>query len=78
MDRNVSAETVAGFASLFQGGNMAQSLPEGGFYPMENPDGSFYPATGEAYQKAVEGHLRREGEGIGVYPLRALQGPEGA
>ena len=78
MDRNVTAETVAGFASLFQGGCMAQSLPDGGFYPTENPDGSFYPATGEAYQKAVEGHLRREGEGIGVYPLVALQGPEGA
>ena len=57
---------------------MAQSLPDGGFYPMENPDGSFYPATGEAYGRAIEGHLRRDGESIGVYPLMAVHGQDGA
>ena len=57
---------------------MAQSLTGGGFYPMENPDGSFYTATGEAYLRAVEGHLKREGESIGVYPLMAVHDPEGA
>jgi hypothetical protein len=78
MDRNPTPETVSGFASLFQGGSMAQSLTGGGFYPMENPDGSFYTATGEAYLRAVEGHLKREGESIGVYPLMAVHDPEGA
>ena len=57
---------------------MAQSLTGGGFYPMENPDGSFYAATGEAYLRAVEGHLSKDGEGIGVYPLMESHGPEGA
>ena len=57
---------------------MAQSLTGGGFYPMENPDGSFYAATGEAYLRAVEGHLSKDGEGIGVYPLMEAHGPEGA
>ena len=78
MDRNPTKDTMTGFASLFQGGSMAQSLPDGGFYPMENPDGSFYPATGEAYGRAIEGHLRRDGESIGVYPLMAVHGQDGA
>jgi hypothetical protein len=78
MDRTPAADTVSGFASLFQGGSMAQSLSDGGFYPMENPDGSFYAATGEAYLRAVEGHLSKDGEGIGVYPLMESHGPEGA
>tara|TARA_R110000787_G_scaffold62483_2_gene141283 strand:- start:870 stop:1880 length:1011 start_codon:yes stop_codon:yes gene_type:complete len=77
MDRTPTPDTVTGFASLFQGGSMAQSLTDGGFFPMENPDGTFYPATGDAYQNAVEGHLKREGESIGVYPLMAVHDPEG-
>jgi len=78
MDRTPTQDTITGFASLFQGGSMAQSLTGGGFYPMENPDGSFYAATGEAYLRAVEGHLSKDGEGIGVYPLMEAHGPEGA
>ena len=78
MDRTPTPDTVTGFASLFQGGSMAQSLTDGGFFPMENPDGTFYPATGDAYQNAVEGHLKRDGESIGVYPLMAVHGQDGA
>ena len=78
IEEYVTKEVVEGFASLFQGGSMAKSHTDGGFFPMERPDGSHYEATGEAYLRAVEAHLISDGEGVGVYPLIALQGLSGA
>jgi len=70
-------EVAEGFASLFQGGSMAKSHPDGGFFPMERPDGSHYDASGEAFQRAIQAHLTSDGDGVGVYPLIALQDPSG-
>ena len=74
----ITAAVIKGFASLFQGGSMAKSHTDGGFFPMERPDGSHYEASGEAFYRAVEAHLISDGEGVGVYPLIALQGLSGA
>lgn len=77
-DEYVTKEVVEGFASLFQGGYMAKSHTDGGFFPMERPDGTHYEATGEVFHRAVEAHLLTNGEGVGVYPLIALEGLTGA
>ena len=77
-DEYVTKEVVEGFASLFQGGYMAKSHTDGGFFPMERPDGTHYEATGEVFHRAVEAHLLTNGEGVGVYPLIAVEGLPGA
>ena len=71
-------DVVAGFVSLFQGGKIARSTTEGWFGPWEKPDGSHYEASGAAFYRAVEAHLTEDGEGIGVYPLIAVEGLSGA
>ena len=78
MRRTMHAEVVAGFVTLFQGGKIARSTTEGWFGPWEKPDGSHYEASGEAFYRAVEAHLTEDGEGIGVYPLIAVEGLSGA
>lgn len=66
----METSVVQGFAALFAGGKIARDDPtENHFRPWENPAGGHYDAKGEAFVKAVEGHLKDPMEPIGVYPI---------
>jgi len=70
----VDRSLIERFSVLFRGGRIASDDPATGtgFRPLESPSGEHYPASGEAFLRAVEGHLTDPRSPIGVYPLYAL------
>lgn len=67
---------VEQFADLFRGNSIARDN-EHGFRPWENPTGGYYPASGASFQNAVQAHLSVADAAIGVYPVFAIEEPQG-